>query len=77
MTQESVNMGRQLKFAREYRGYSQTNLCKEIEGLSQPNLSMFEKGFEEKISMHKLKEVMLLLEWPFNWLYVKSQNYYA
>lgn len=77
MTQESVNMGRQLKFAREYRGYSQTKLCKEIEGLSQPNLSRFEKGFEEKISMDKLKEVMLLLEWPFNWLYVKSPNYYA
>lgn len=34
----------QLIFAREYRGYTQTQLAKEIEGLSQSNLSKFEKG---------------------------------
>lgn len=36
----------QLTFAREYRGYSQSQLAKEIVGLSQPNLSKFEKGID-------------------------------
>lgn len=36
---------KQLTFAREYRGYSQTELAESIKGLSQSNLSRFEKGF--------------------------------
>ena len=36
---------KQLIFAREYRGYSQTELSEKINGLSQSNLSKFEKGF--------------------------------
>lgn len=32
-------------FAREYRGFSQTELSEKISGLSQSNLSKFEKGF--------------------------------
>ena len=36
---------RQLTFAREYRGYSQTELADSITGLAQSNLSKFEKGF--------------------------------
>lgn len=35
---------RQLTFAREYRGYNQSELSSAIEGLSQPMLSKFEKG---------------------------------
>lgn len=35
---------RQLTFAREIRGYSQTDLSGSIKGLSQSNLSKFEKG---------------------------------
>jgi Zn-dependent peptidase ImmA (M78 family) len=35
---------KQLTFVREYRGYSQTELASKIEGLSQSNLSKFEKG---------------------------------
>lgn len=35
---------KQLIFAREYRGYSQTELASHIQGLSQSNLSKFEKG---------------------------------
>ncbi len=35
---------KQLTFAREFRGLSQTELAKSIEGLSQSNLSKFEKG---------------------------------
>lgn len=40
-----MNMNpRQLIFVREYRGYSQTELSSHIVGLSQSNLSKFEKG---------------------------------
>ncbi|WP_138481520.1 XRE family transcriptional regulator [Dyadobacter bucti] len=35
---------RQLIFAREYRGYTQSELSNSIPGLSQSNLSKFEKG---------------------------------
>lgn len=35
---------KQLTFVREYRGYSQTELASKIAGLSQSNLSKFEKG---------------------------------
>lgn len=35
---------KQLIFAREYRGYSQTELASKIIGLSQSNLSKYEKG---------------------------------
>lgn len=36
---------KQLVFAREYRGLNQTELASSIQGLSQSNLSKFEKGF--------------------------------
>lgn len=40
-----MNMNRrQLTFVREYKGYSQTELSSHIQGLSQSNLSKFEKG---------------------------------
>lgn len=35
---------KQLTFVREYLGYSQTELASHIVGLSQSNLSKFEKG---------------------------------
>lgn len=37
---------KQFVFAREFRGYSQTEFAKSIDGLSQSNLSKFEKGFD-------------------------------
>ena len=37
---------RQITFARDYRQISQTELSKRIKGLSQSNLSKFEKGFD-------------------------------
>lgn len=37
---------KQLALAREYRGLTQTELAKAIPGLSQPNLSKFEQGFD-------------------------------
>ena len=73
MNRKSVNRGLQLKFARQYRGYSQTSLCKQIPGLSQPNLSKFEKGVEGAISQDVLKAAMEHLEWPMAWLDVKHR----
>ncbi len=60
--------GRNLKFVREYRGYSQTELCKKIDGLSQSNLSRFEKGFIHVLSNEKIIEIMALLNWPIEFL---------
>lgn len=66
-----VNPG-MLKIAREYRGLNQTELCKKVKGLSQPNLSRFEKGQWGAISELKLREVMDVLDWPFEFLYHKG-----
>lgn len=45
MQNTEVNFNfRQITLAREYRGYSQSELASAIIGLSQPNLSKFEKG---------------------------------
>lgn len=62
MNMQSVNRGKQLKMAREYRGYNQNELAKNIYGLSQANLSKFEKGFEGMISDEKLKVIMQFLK---------------
>ena len=61
------NRGKQLKLAREYRGYTQRKLCKEVEGLSQSNLSNFEGGLKT-ISQDTLFKVMEVLNFPIEWL---------
>jgi len=58
-----------LKVAMGYRGVSQTKLCKSVGGLSQPNLSKFLKGYYGCISEYKLKDIMLFLNFPFEFLY--------
>jgi len=58
-----------LKVAMGYRGISQTELCKNINGLSQPNLSKFLKGYHGVLSEEKLKEIMTYLNFPFAFLY--------
>jgi transcriptional regulator with XRE-family HTH domain len=58
-----------LKVAMGYRGISQTKLCKNIEGLSQPNLSKFLNGYYGVISEEKLKDIMKFLNFPFEFLY--------
>lgn len=67
-----------LETAMGYRSYSQSKLCKEIEGLSQPNLSKFLKGRIGILSIDKLKEIMILLEFPFEFLYkdIKPVKYF-
>lgn len=54
---------KQLIFAREYRGYSQTDLAAHIPGLSQSNLSKFEKGIST-LSDDLLKRIIEYLDFP-------------
>lgn len=54
---------KQLTLAREYRGFSQTELANAIEGLSQSNLSKFEKGIDV-LSDKIQKEIIKCLNFP-------------
>ena len=54
---------KQLVFAREYRGYSQTQLSKKVTGLSQSNLSKFEKGIGN-ISDEVISRIISVLNFP-------------
>lgn len=54
---------KQLTFAREFRGYSQTELSNEIQGLSQSNLSKFEKGLGV-LSEEIQKKIIDFLDFP-------------
>ncbi|WP_235299742.1 helix-turn-helix domain-containing protein [Portibacter marinus] len=54
----------QLTFAREFRRYSQSDLATQIKGLSQSNLSKFEKGFETYISDEVLQRIIKFLNFP-------------
>lgn len=71
-SRKTINRGKQLKLAREYRGYAQIQLADKISGLTHGQLSKFEKGFENTISDEKLREIMGFLNWPFEWLDRKS-----
>lgn len=64
---------RQLTLAREYRGYSQSDLCKKVPGLSQPNLSKFEKGFGG-ISPLVLTQLINVLGFPESFFYERITN---
>ncbi|WGU68239.1 helix-turn-helix transcriptional regulator [Capnocytophaga canimorsus] len=61
------NRGRQLKFAREYRGITQSKLAKSVKGLSQSNLSKYEKGLGG-ISEGTLQKTMEVLNFPMSFL---------
>ena len=54
---------KQLIFAREYRGYTQTELAGKIQGLSQSNLSKFEKGFD-LLSEDIQNKIISFLDFP-------------
>ena len=64
---------KQLTFAREYRGYSQTDLSSKIEGLSQPNLSKYEKGLST-LSDELLFKIVSFLDFPFEFLSKNISN---
>lgn len=65
---------KQLIIAREYRGYSQTELAKEIEGLSQSNLSKYEKGIDI-LSDEILLRIIDFLKFPANFFSKKILNF--
>ena len=64
---------KQLSFARIYRGYSQTELASMIEGLSQPNLSKFEKGLNS-LSDELLLKIIDYLDFPYEFLSKNISN---
>lgn len=64
---------RQLTFAREYRGYTQTELANHIKGLSQSNLSKFEKG-TGLLSETALRNIMSALDFPIGFLDAEINN---
>lgn len=64
---------RQLIFAREYRGYSQSELASKIEGLSQSNLSKFEKGLSS-LSDEMILKINNHLGFPESWLQQNISN---
>ncbi|NDV47454.1 ImmA/IrrE family metallo-endopeptidase [Paludibacter sp. 221] len=64
---------KQLTFAREYRGISQTELASNITGLSQSNLSKFEKGLGT-LSNDVLSKIIDFLGFPESFYKVKISN---
>lgn len=64
---------RQLIFAREYRGYSQTELAANISGLSQSNLSKFEKGLAP-LSTDVISRIIDFLRFPQSFYEQKISN---
>lgn len=60
-------------FAREYRGYSQSDLAKNIEGLSQSNLSKFEKGLST-LSEELTERIFKYLDFPSAFFFKKISN---
>lgn len=64
---------RQLTFAREYRGLNQSDLASNISGLSQSNLSKFEKGLGY-LSEAIQKEIIEFLDFPEGFFDLKINN---
>jgi Zn-dependent peptidase ImmA (M78 family) len=64
---------KQFVFAREFRGYTQTEFSKSIDGLSQSNLSKFEKGFDV-LSDKTIDKMIEKLEFPRNFFNKKIFN---
>lgn len=64
---------KQLTFAREYRGYNQTELSSKIQGLSQSNLSKFEKGLGP-LSDEVIDRIIEFLDFPRSFFNLKINN---
>lgn len=58
-----------LRVAMNYRGVSKKKLSSNIEGLSISNISNFLNGKIFSISEEKLKEIMIFLDFPFEFIY--------
>jgi len=59
-----------LRTAMGYRGVTQTELAKNIKGLSQSNLSKFLKVYFGVLSEQKIKSIMDYLNFPFEFIYI-------
>lgn len=64
---------KQLTFAREMRGYSQKELASKVEGLTQPNLSKYEKGVGT-LSYDLICDTMKVLDFPLSFLDLDISN---
>lgn len=64
---------KQLTLAREYRGYTQTVLSSKINGLSQSNLSKYEKGIGT-LSEELVDKIMDFLDFPKDFLCIEIYN---
>ncbi len=64
---------KQLIFAREYRGLTQKALSAAVSGLSQSNLSKYEKGIES-LSDETVERIMQYLKFPMGFLNLNISN---
>ncbi len=64
---------KQLIFAREYRGLTQKALSAAVSGLSQSNLSKYEKGIDS-LSDETVERIMLYLKFPLGFLNLNINN---
>ena len=64
---------KQLTFAREYRGFTQKALSDAISGLSQSNLSKYEKGIGT-LSDETVNRIMSFLKFPIGFLDLNIWN---
>jgi Zn-dependent peptidase ImmA (M78 family) len=64
---------KQIIFAREYRKYTQTQLSSKIKGLSQSNLSKFEKGIDT-LSNDVIERIIHFLNFPKSFFLKKISN---
>ena len=58
-----------LKVAMNYRGITRSKLAKSVGGISQASISNFLNGNIFSIPEEKLKEIMVFLNFPFEFLY--------
>ncbi len=64
---------RQLTFVREYLGFNQSELAQKIPGMSQSNLSKFEKGFST-LSEDIIDRIIDFLGFPKDFYFLKISN---
>lgn len=67
----NINKGKNLKFCREYRGYTRYNLSKHIEGCTAKQIKSYEEGCVNSISDEDIIKIIRFLNWPLSFLYIK------
>lgn len=60
-----------LRVAMKYRGITQAKLSNNVGGISQASISNFLNGKIFAIPEDKLKEIMLYLDFPYDFLYIE------